>query len=244
MWQLHETLANLQTEQLIGTIDLRQPQLGLHALRMTAADQPVGLAAASLLRLSLPSGSPVEEIRECWVRGSDLVAVYAPTSSRASQPEIYWRCLSSPHAIGLELIVSIHTGLLDDNPATSIVSELPASETWWLPSTEQPESARRFISKDGAHTLRGSEGRGSCIVRMSSQVSYIEMAHPSDFCSTELTWRDGRVTLHTPLFPDRLEKGVIRRGRLRGWFVASAGDLAAAGRLYQEFAESEPPLTT
>lgn len=244
MWRLQGTLATLQTDQLAGTIDLRQPQLGLHALRMNSADGSSELSAASLLRLSLPGGAPLEEIHDSWVRGCDLVAVYSSTSKRASQPEIYWRRLSSHDAIGLELIVSIHTGLLDDNPATHIVSDVPAVEMWWLPSTMQPEFARRMLPDDAPLVLRGADGPGSCIVRLGSQVSYVEMTHPSDFCDSEVTWREGRVAVHSRLFPERLEKGVIRRGRLRGWFVSSTVDLAAAGRLFREFAESDPPLTT
>ena len=92
--------------------------------------------------------------------------------------------------------------------------------------------------------MLGWGGGGLGVMGLPSQVSYVEMVHPSDFRTVELTWRDGQAAVRTPLFADRLEKGVIRRGRVRGWLVSSPGDLAAAERLFREFAESEPPLTT
>jgi hypothetical protein len=244
MWRVRGTLANLETERLSGTMDMQQPQLGLHALRLESTDGPRESLPIALLRLQLPGGTPAEEIQDHWVRGTDLVCRYAATKQRAAQPEIYWRCLDSPDATGLELIISVQTSLLDDHPGIGVESELPESEVWWLPSTVPPESARLARSAGAANPPYRVDGAGTWIVRLASQVSYLEMIYPTDFCESELSTSKDRIVLQSRLFPERLEKGVIRRGRIRGWLVQSAADLVAAHRLFQEFASSEPPLTT
>jgi hypothetical protein len=81
------------------------------------------------------------------------------------------------------------------------------------------------------------------VTRLPNRISYIEMVHPSDFRGVEFARVGGGVTLQSHLFEDRLEKGVIRRGRIRSWLVPAAGDLTAAERLGHQFAHSEPPLT-
>jgi hypothetical protein len=52
-----------------------------------------------------------------------------------------------------------------------------------------------------------------------------------------------RITLTSILFPERLEKGVIRRGRLAGIFVPRDGDEEAAAHFYRQWRASPPPLT-
>ena len=49
--------------------------------------------------------------------------------------------------------------------------------------------------------------------------------------------------LRATLFPERLEKGVIRRGRVCGWFMPVENDLETAVRLARAFVEEPLPLT-
>jgi hypothetical protein len=46
------------------------------------------------------------------------------------------------------------------------------------------------------------------------------------------------------LFPERLEKGVIRLARICGWFMPAENDLATAVELAKRFVAEPPPLTT
>ena len=66
------------------------------------------------------------------------------------------------------------------------------------------------------------------------------MVHPTDFVSARL-----QHTRHveTTLFPEHLEKGVIRRGRICGWFMPAENDLDTAVELAREFVNEPPPLT-
>lgn len=249
MWKSDGSLAELQTDRLIAQVQLRQPALGLHAITLRAPHETAQLREARLLGLTLPGGAEVEEIHDSWLRGNDLVVVYAATARRALQPEIYWRSLVSADAFGLELIMSVKTHLLDDNPEIEVVSELDAIETWWVPDADNENSVRRLFADDAATTQPSSEQLnfeepGSFLLRLPGNGSYIEMTHPTDFCTAKLAKFEHRILLQTPLFPENLEKGVIRRGRMRGWFVPSKDDVVTAQRLFKEFANSELPLTT
>lgn len=241
MWQLSGTRAQLNHRGLRATVDVRQPQRGVREVCVSQKDV---FGSSSFLQLNLPGAADLEELRDIWIRGADLVAVYAPTSQRSSQPEIYWRCVSANNADGLEIIVSVQTGVLDDHPAINVVSEFSTRELWWLPQPGRLETAQQIPLTQNPRTIHDADGAGLYVIRMNGSLSYVEMIFPSDFCSTQISSRDDRVVLRTSLFPERLEKGVIRRGRLRGWFVPAADDLAAAARLFDEFTKSEPPLTT
>ena len=73
------------------------------------------------------------------------------------------------------------------------------------------------------------------------------MAHPTDFVSTELTHQDhmhGWNFFATKLLAERLEKGVIRRARICGWFLPAENDLSVAVELAKQFIDEPLPLTT
>lgn len=243
LWHLNGTVATLRDGRLGGTVDLRHPRKGFHAIQYQSNSHSVALSAANVMGLDLPGTTETEELHECWIRGADLVATYAATVRRAAQPEVYWRSLVEPNADGLELIVSVHTGLLDDYPSTVVTSRLQAAEAWWLPSPDRPDLSRR-LSVDAQCVARATEGAGLFVVRLPSAMSYVEMVYPSDFLCSEVHWQGDVIQISTSLFPDRIEKGVIRRARIRGWVAPLVDALALAGRQFQEFADSEPPLTT
>jgi len=70
------------------------------------------------------------------------------------------------------------------------------------------------------------------------------MVHPSDFAGASVAL-DGRqpMVVNSTLFPERLEKGVIRRGRICGWLMPVENDLATATILARSFVDEPLPLT-
>jgi hypothetical protein len=70
------------------------------------------------------------------------------------------------------------------------------------------------------------------------------MVHPLDF-SAGAKSGIGRpqADVRWQLFPEHLEKGVIRRGRICGWFMSVENDLETAVQLAREFVNEPPPLT-
>ena len=74
--------------------------------------------------------------------------------------------------------------------------------------------------------------------------AFVQMVHPLDEGPAEVTLEGDATKISHELFPDRMEKGVIRRARILGAFVptSSADSLIAA--LRGQFEQSAPPLAT
>ena len=89
--------------------------------------------------------------------------------------------------------------------------------------------------------------QGAFLLRLpASGLSYLEMVHPSDLSQARVNVVEpADPHLHTSfrLFAEHLEKGVIRRGRLRGLFLPRPNDTVDALDAHREFHLSPPPLT-
>ena len=193
--------------------------MGLHDI--TAHDAP--LSGVQLLGIDSRPGVAEESILDRYIRGNDLVARYAQTEQRPVSPEVYWRAFTEANISGIDLIVSMQTDRLESDPSISIGNLLPAGQ---------------FV--------KGAVGEAGALFRPEhSDVSLLLAAHPSD---CELLQTDaapeGKSTISFVLFRPGLEKGVIRRGRLRAAFLPRANDQTLAGEQYHEFLTSQLPLTT
>lgn len=186
---------------------------------------------------------------DAYVRGNDLVASYEVADRGDVQPHVYFRASRLQDAAGLELIVSMQTGLLDSQPESIVTSELNASEVLVLDSVMDrvPEP---LATGGGTIEYLGSAGRAAYlfVFRLDDSLSYAEMVHPGDFVSVSLTSTksaDGgtRHKLAWRLFPERLEKGVIRRSRMAGWFLPRENDQQVAADVFSAFVHEPLPLT-
>jgi hypothetical protein len=187
------------------------------------------------------------EITDSYVRGPDLVITFAKRRPFQFAPQIYWRARAhrAPAAVQIELMFSIQTDLLDSNPESCVTSraheaalfhtadlngtafaQLPLGETQ-RSFGHEPSSTHLFVFRSGA-----------------LGVSYAQMVHPSDFVRVKLVGSDAFPSVESTLFPERLEKGVIRRGRICGWFMSAESDLETAAALARQFVEEPLPLTT
>jgi hypothetical protein len=180
-----------------------------------------------------------------YIRGSDLVLSIARRPPFQFDPKIYWRAV--PHAqLGaaqIELVLSVQTDLLDSQPQWKVSSQAAETQVLHaaslssdrfqpLPSQQQPFTFDHQQSSEHLFLFRSSR----------TGISYAEMIHPSDFVRATLI-TDGCL-LESTLFPERLEKGVIRRGRICGWFIPAENDLQTAVELAQQFVNEPLPLTT
>ena len=246
MWKLDGTHATLDTPEFAASLDLAQPHLGLKVATPQRDGHISSRSEGQILQVHFPLPPRAEDVQDCWTRGADLVVTYSQRSGRQVTSEIYWRLVRScTDMFGTELILSVQTDLLDASPTTSASSQIPAAEAYWLRNPESLESGSYLRSTDSLLQIDRAAGQGLFVFRIAgSPFSYVEMVHPTDFCSATVHWDDGAALLRWQLFPDSLEKGVIRRARLRGLFVSQDNDLANAVRCFQEFAASPPPLTT
>jgi hypothetical protein len=216
-----------------------------------------GLEALSILSAAPPLAAqkPVSPA-ETYVRGNDLVCRFAPTESDRITPELYWRADydSKFLAARIELVYSVHTELLDSRPQAKIGSLARSGPLWFATALEHggfksfDQSAREqsFSSELSAiHlTVLRNEDIG---------LSYAEMVHPTDYLGRTIRYlpRDvsipgqpATLCLESLLFSSALEKGVIRRARICGWFMPVENDLETAVELAKRFVDEPLPLTT
>jgi hypothetical protein len=238
MWQLHaadDVAALDDAKTLTGKILLSRPARGLEqiALRGTA------ISAAGLFRLSLTPPSDCETVQESYLRGNDLVITYQQLSERTVRPQIYWRALAddAQSACGVELQLSVQTDLLQSHPQAHVSSQVPARQAFYSQrdGSWQPVEQTADLQADVARPLLVIRGEGW---------SYVEMAFPGDFVRAQIRAEPQQFRSDWELFAEHLEKGVIRRARLRGLFVPPDNDLEVAASQFARFLDSPLPLTT
>ena len=142
------------------------------------------------------------------------------------------------------MILSVQTDLLDSHPEASIHSFALNSRLFSIcglndrsPEEVGPECQPALFDNQecGEHLfVFRNEGLG---------LSYAEMVHPSDFVERRAALKNESWFCESVLFPERLEKGVIRRARISGWFLPAENDLAIAVNLARQFVAEPLPLT-
>jgi hypothetical protein len=215
VWRVAATGARLAISPLSGEVSLTDPAAGIGRL----AWRGVPLVGQVLGVSAGASSAP----QDAFSRGADLVAVYSQTEPQHFIWQVYWR-VSVPEAdvVLLDMILSLQTPLLKSFPRVTTHSQLPAGE------------ASVVSSAGDCVLLRPEEG----------EWSYAEMTHPKDRGQWQLSsTANDQLRLDRHLGGHFLEKGVIRRLRLRGAFLPRQNDLDLAARYFALLAEETPPLT-
>lgn len=237
LWTLDDTIARLAMPQVAGEVDVLFPWHGF----APAAARQANVALLKAFTRATDHVTP-EAIVESYVRGPDLVATYAQTPERNVRPQIYWRYVESNDAPGLEVILSTQTSLLDSTPLTSMESTLPPGEVL----ASRGDGQWQTISEDDPAQWRDDEQAPRLLLFRPRDFgfSYAEMVHPSDFAGVQCLRQGELPTVRWQLFPERLEKGVIRRGRVRGVYLARERDTELAQAAFDEFQNSPLVLST
>ncbi len=196
------------------------------------------------------------ELGDTYVRGADWVISFRESGRFRVAPEVYWRAehLEEFNAVKLELITSVKTDLLDSQPASSVNTALNnATEVLQSPALEVPSfktiyrGPRAPNSSNAASVFKAVESQHRLFVARFPQLdlSYAQLVHPTDFYAVEAAAEDeSRFWLWNLIFAQSLEKGVIRRGRICGWFMPVENDLQTAVELARRFVDEPLPLTT
>jgi len=245
MWQVDGSKASIRVGNVAAQLNLQRPHEGLHDIRVDGEAIPEARVLEARTG-DIPSGQD-EQLVDGYVRGTDLVAVYAQTAQRNVCAQIYWRViqLDSVGAAGVEIITSVQTNLLDSEPRIAVGSTLPCCGARRLSDEKDSHCERVALSEVEPFVL--DSGAGLLLFRLpNSACSYAEMIHPADFTTGKIR-RDSsmgrQVRSHFRLFDEPLEKGVIRRSRVRGIFLPSEQDEKAAIQCYRNFVNSAAPLT-
>ncbi len=237
VWQLQASNARLQIRQFAASVDLSCPSLGLQQLDYAGtrvAGQLLGVSARGA------SSSNAKRVSDFFARGEDLVATYPEAEDRSYSLEVYWRVISREAMTVVDLLLSLETSLLESFPSVSTQSLLTADEAWLVScdgksAAEITDFTAGVLSQESLCVVLRPEG---------AAWSYVEMPHPDDQGKVNVCCPSkGEIAIQRDLAGAFLEKGVIRRLRVRGAFVPRARDLQLAGQLLNELAAGAPPLT-
>lgn len=217
-WSIDGARANLSTQRLHGHIELANLHSG-----MRVADHP---SIGHWFGLILADAGEKPPLADAYVRGRDLVARYEPLPSWPIGLELYWRVVESTESrFTLDLQISVNTGLLDGDPQLATRTELRAV----VPRHE---------------TADNPLPSGMAVCKTSDDGLYAEMIHPTDFCGQRIERSGGDTIIEHSVFRERLEKGVIRRARLRAALLSAPASQQEALALYEQFAAEDPDLST
>lgn len=232
VWKLFGNNSQLCLPPLQADVTLSQAELGATQLQwhgMPLAGQLLGISAGV-----------VSETQDSFVRGSDLVLTSCSQLPKQFRWQAYWRAVAlDEHRLQLDLIVSLETPLLESFPKFSTRTSLPVAEAWRVAADANPErlaicDSTEEQSKDiDCFVLRGDD----------SSWSYVEMTDPVDRGQSRLRPAGELACLERELGGSFLEKGVIRRMRIRGILMPRDDDLQQAAQQFAAFRVEEPPLT-
>ena len=220
MWQLQDGLAQVESPSFRATLKLSQPGAGMDGMNLILPESKTVIEPGTILRVMNVLG-PAADVCS---RGDDLIANFTLEQDPSVLVQVYWRALnrralSSRLLAGFELIVSVHTSTLDCEPELVVGGKLPSG------SLAQSENSL-LIEPAGAPYM------------------YLEVVHPSNYDQTSIEAADDpSVSWAHAFFTGHLEKGVIRRGRIRGYFLEACASADTTIELRDSFLESDPPLT-
>jgi hypothetical protein len=226
-----------------GELNLREAQRGLRIL-------PAGARGGLHEWFRLPCASLAGQAPDdAYVRGRDLIARYPSGECDNVGLSLYWRL--SPSAtqrngdddvLEVEFVVSAQTETLESYPNLAVSNESPAGPCYARGSSGWSALAARHGTSDtGGVLIAGGAAHPAVLLAV----------YPGDLASCRVGTDAGtaRVVVDVEMIAGFLEKGVIRRGRMRAALLPAshgAADerwLELAERHYQSLVASPLPLT-
>jgi hypothetical protein len=184
----------------------------------------------------------VEAVVESYVRGSELVVHYAQLPGRTARPHICWRAVSwDEDEFALDVVVASQTDRWTSNPALAVQTWGTATEIYC--GAKDMDGGWRRLTPGRATKFDAVDALGLFAFRLPDDGgTYVEMIHPQDFAAAELGREGNEFRLEYTFFDEVLEKGVIRKARIRVLMLAGS-ELGGALSRFREFAGAAPPLT-
>ncbi len=193
-----------------------------------------------------PLPSHATEAEEVYAREHDLIARFRQTPADAYAFQLDWQLLPvcSPFAGGVELWLSIQTDFLDVQPVLEIACRAPHPNRW----VRHEHSA--LMSESVAH--RSQAGRGPAAFECKLKIGAgqyktgatgLWLLEPSDQGNVNVVSSSNDPETRIQLFGHFMEKGVLRRARMRFLFSPEQLSVPELSNAYREFASSPLPLT-
>jgi len=173
---------------------------------------------------------------EIYVRQSDLIARYTQSAEDQFAFQLDWRLhpVQPPFSIGLEIWISLQTQLLDSHPSLELRSVGPGVWSSWTDSE---------LNMGEANDHRPSSDCQAALLSTADSTSLLWLIDPSDQQQVHWMGSNSKSELRAQLFGDFLEKGVIRRARLRLLVGAEEVQVDDVKGVYQDLFTSALPLT-
>ena len=231
MWKLHPAHAILQSEPLTAHINIQNPLRGLSEITAFRQSLPHGTP----LCLDLDGASP-DEIRvvlESYSRGQDLIVAYGPQGDHPVTSTVLWHIMSkTDKAAGLEVVISLQTDQLYQPAIARTYTEVSCEEIHlWSPDYNWS-------------CPMDTERATAVLACVDDRISYLEIAHPTNRTRFSIQREAESFRWDFTLLEQVLEKGVIHRARLQGWWLATENAQQLADQLIAAFSNSPLPLTT
>lgn len=236
VWRIENSCAELHAALLAAQLDLAKPMQGLGQLSWDESSLEGSVLGVATGDYPLGAGPS-----DAFARGDDLVASYTETDARPFSLQVYWRAVERDDVVFLDAILSLQTPLLESFPGVSTQTRLNCDELWIVPSGKGEPQELNESAIDCQHD------NADCILVRADDAewSYAEMTHPDDRGQWQIKIpATGQCTVQRELGGAFLEKGVIRRLRVRGAFLPRNKDFELARECMTELAASAPPLTT
>jgi hypothetical protein len=246
MWELHDTGARLESAELSGSLDVAQISAGFSKVLFRQQN----LAGLQILQVMLPENDGVEPpgLVDVYSRGTDLIATYRLPGSTASEVQIYWRFVREPDLglAGLELIVSVRTDVLYSDPRLQVGNQLPSDSAVRLADATQGRFDDLEIPEAAHGETRARDSAQAVLYALNDgRTGLLEIAHGADIAQTRIDRIDAhRFRSSYDLFEDHIEKGVIRRARMRSMVLPHDNVRGAAVECFRRFADAAVPLAT
>ena len=238
MWQLDGNIACWNCELVSAAFDLLAPADGIRIRKV----QRHAVDAVHILQVHFPGPISAGSI-DAYVRTGDLIVRYPECPQSGFGLQLRWSLIPDPSVTAVELLVSVHTSRLSLTTSLDIGNRFD-------PTVREGYSAQGEPVRTPPTGSRSAEDRPQ--VRCG-----LVLCRPLD-----VTWSYAEMTnAHAPtirdewsqpphpsggfrLFDGVLEKGVIRRARMRGIFFPRVRDLAVACQHFQAFLEAPTQLDT
>ncbi|MCA9129834.1 MAG: hypothetical protein KDB22_22260 [Planctomycetales bacterium] len=231
-WRIQEGLADF--ENSAWEFELFPTQPDRFATVRSAADR---IGSCWDVFSIAATGNDASTASEAYIRGNDLIVRFEQSSHDQFAFQLLWRQLSpqSPDQLAIELWISIQTGLLDATPTMDVCCQ-SLDKSAWQSFSQSVLTSAAFSSEASALEIGPA-----ALTSQFGDMMGLWMIAPSDQPHSRLQLVDAQPRIR--LFGQFMEKGVIRRARMR--FIASQSIMTIdeISNAYEEFCNSPLPLS-
>ena len=237
-WKVGDREARFKQGGWVGMIMPTSPSTGLELSNEDWLDDMWRLVTIN------PNPRHCCAIEERYLRDNDYIVRYKQSDKDRFSFQLDWRAIpaeqESNFEFGIEMWISVQTNLLDVHPTIDLTSEVGGA-TWETFHHQQlAESAGPAPSSAaGPATLTPA-----AMVARTDSGTIAQLIFPSDQNQVEYQEVKRKSVRSMRLFGQSMEKGVIRRARIRVLATIDEVDLSRLSESYQRFQESPLPLTT